>query len=141
MTALRIRMSVAGSALAAALLLACSSESSAPDVPPTIPEATYSCGFLTAPPPSKLILHTDGGVPGQYMVLLMDSVPDVNAAASALTARYGGQLLSVWTALRGFALRVDDAQAPALAAEPSVCLVEQDMWVHILGLPGGVAGG
>jgi hypothetical protein len=123
------RLSIAG---AAALALACGTAGSSTAAPQRMPEALYACGSGTLPPPSKLILHPDGGVPGQYLVVLMDSVPDVHAAAADLTAKYGGELLYVYTAaIRGFALRVADAQAPALSEEPSVCWVEQDAVVSV----------
>jgi len=101
--------------------------------------ATATCGGGTAPAAAqtvvlldgKLILHPANGVPGVYVVVLQDSVADVAGTATALTARYGGVLLNVFTlTFRGFALKIDDVDAPDLAIEPDVKVVEQDVFVH-----------
>ena len=90
----------------------------------------YSCSGGT-PPPSKLILHGQDGVPGQYIVVFRDSVPDVVSTASSLAARYQGQIRYVYTsAFHGFAVKMPDANAQPLSQEAAVCWVEQDTLVH-----------
>jgi hypothetical protein len=65
-------------------------------------------------------------------VVFLDSVAGIEPTAGALTQKYGGRILAIYTAaLRGFALAMDDANAPALAQEPEVCWFEQDAMGHV----------
>ena len=50
----------------------------------------------------------------------------VSDMASEMSSRRGGNLLQTFQVLRGFAVQMDEAQAEALAADPSVAYVEQD---------------
>ncbi|AUS79866.1 serine protease [Actinoalloteichus sp. AHMU CJ021] len=73
-------------------------------------------------------------VPGRYIVVLDDTVSaqDVVGTAGDLAAKFGGSVeMTYRTALRGFAVSLDDAEAPLLAAEPGVALVEQDQRVRL----------
>ncbi|MFJ8871628.1 S8 family peptidase [Streptomyces sp. NPDC102473] len=70
-----------------------------------------------------------GAVEGSYIVTFKDSVPrgDVPASAKALAKRHAGSLRYTYTAaLRGFAVRMTEARAEELAADPSVARVEAD---------------
>lgn len=130
-------------ALVGVLGVGCGSGSDTPANEVQIPAAIYSCGSGSLPPPpSKLITPTSGGVPGRYIVVLMDSVADVSAEASTLAARYDGTILYTYTAaLRGFAVAMPDANAPALSQEASVCWVEQDGTGHLAVAPDAYASG
>lgn len=111
-------------------ILACGGHSADPNAHWSNLTVAYSCGGGT-PPPSKLILHPDGGVAGQYIVVFVDSVADINGTTSKLAAKYQGQILYVYTsAFHGFAVSFPDANAQPLSQEPSVCWVEQDARVH-----------
>src|SRR2546422_680667 len=91
------------------------------------PAPVYSCAPGGLRPPSKLLLHPDGGVPGQYVVVFLDSVEDIPGTANSLAAKYSGTILFVYeSAIHGFALKVADAAAVPLSNEPTVCWVEQD---------------
>jgi len=66
-------------------------------------------------------------IPGQYIVVFRDGVPDVPGLARRLAAQHGGALRYTYTrALRGFAARLPGQSAAALARNPSVAYVEQD---------------
>ncbi|WP_447003027.1 S8 family serine peptidase [Saccharothrix isguenensis] len=67
-------------------------------------------------------------VPGSYIVVLRDTNPQQTASlATALVGQYGGQIKLTYTAaLSGFSAAMTEAQASALAADPSVEYVEQD---------------
>jgi subtilisin family serine protease len=71
-----------------------------------------------------------GKIPGQYIVVFNDGVRDVPGLARRLAAAHGGKTLFVYeSALQGFALRIPDAAAAALARDPNVRYVEQDQVV------------
>ncbi|MFG2839998.1 S8 family peptidase [Streptomyces zaomyceticus] len=70
-----------------------------------------------------------GAVEGSYIVTFKDSVAraDVPASAKALAKRHAGSLRYTYTAaLRGFAVRMSEAEALELAGDPSVARVEAD---------------
>ena len=82
-------------------------------------------------PPTKLLLHPDSAVPGEYIVVFYDSVRDIPGTARTLTTKYSGTLLFIYeAALRGFALNIDDSKARPLSDEPAVCFVEQSQETH-----------
>jgi len=80
----------------------------------------------------------EGGVPGQYIVVLGDGVargpgdpesagPSVEEVAGQLAGHYEGRVERVWQhALRGFQLNVDELRAQQLASDPLVKRVRQD---------------
>jgi hypothetical protein len=95
-------------------------------VPAQFSAPAYSCSPGGTIPPTKLILPPSGGIPDQFIVVLMAGV-DVAESAGTLAARYDGEVLAVYEAvLGGFAVRMDPAGAAAMAEEPTVCWVEQD---------------
>ncbi len=118
-----------------ALAIACGSDSSglgtkAPEI------FDYYCGAGNgSAPPSKLILHPEGGIPGRYLVVLMVSVEDLHATAQALAGRHGGVVFAEWKSINGFGVSLAADAAPALAEEPQVCWVEQDQRVTIASAP------
>jgi subtilisin family serine protease len=83
--------------------------------------------------PTGEIHRAERPVPGQYIVTLHDDDPDTTAArANALAAQYHGAVSRVYEhALQGFAVRMTEAQAAALAADPAVQSVEENGVVSI----------
>jgi subtilisin family serine protease len=77
-------------------------------------------------------------VPNSYLVVLADSARAASAAgvhqtARDLTNRVGGTVSYEYTAaLHGFAVRTSAGGARALAADPRVAYVEQDIEMHAL---------
>lgn len=117
--------------IAMAFAAACDGTSSEQDsqrIPEKFTSPPFACDG-SSQPPEKLILHPNG-VPNVFFVILQKAVSDVPSEADRLAQRYGGTIKHVYTAaLSGFAVEIDPAVAPQLAAEPSVCWVEQDTYV------------
>lgn len=81
-------------------------------------------------------------IPDQYIVVLSDAVPDVDAVAARLAGKHHGQLKHTYkAALKGFAANMSAGEAAALAAEPDVAYVEQDQVVHATTLQSGATWG
>ena len=125
--------------MSAGIVVGCGGTSRAPEyaakdpasVPSAGPAPVFSCAEGGQRPPSKLLLHPIDGLAGRYIVVLLDSVPDVQATANRLAQKYGGRILAIYTAaLRGFAVAIDDAMASTLAEETDVCWAEQDSIVR-----------
>ena len=81
------------------------------------------------------LLRAESPVPGQYVVVLaplaMGEPEDVPALAEALASKHGGQVLQVYQkALRGFSVRMTEAQAIELARHPAVASIEEDAVVR-----------
>ncbi|MFD4639150.1 S8 family peptidase [Lentzea sp. NPDC058436] len=69
-------------------------------------------------------------IPGSFIVKLKDNA--VSASAQTLGSRFGGQVGHVYDAVfQGFSVKMSDAQARRLAADPSVEYVERDQVVSI----------
>ncbi|MDX8053165.1 S8 family peptidase [Lentzea sp. BCCO 10_0798] len=69
-------------------------------------------------------------IAGSFIVKLKDN--GVTASAQTLGSRFGGQIGHVYdTVFQGFSVRMSDAQARRLAADPSVEYVERDQVVSI----------
>ncbi|GLW35562.1 S8 family peptidase [Actinoplanes regularis] len=98
--------------------------------------ATVSLYGFTAPAsaaPAAPAVGTilEAGAPdaiaNSYIVVLKDGAEAVAAAASNLTARYGGQVLDNYEAtVRGFHAQMSETEASHLAADPAVDYVEQN---------------
>src|SRR3989344_2294464 len=72
-------------------------------------------------------------IPGQYIVVLNDSVTDVDRAEEELTRQARGErLLSYRHALRGFSARLSPEAAAELANDPRVAFVSEDRAVSIM---------
>ncbi|MGH8883007.1 MAG: S8 family peptidase, partial [Stackebrandtia sp.] len=67
-------------------------------------------------------------IPGSYLVVFKDGVHTTD-----ITAKYGGQVKSVWKdALHGYSATMSERQAKRLAADPAVAYVEQDQTFSLL---------
>jgi len=82
---------------------------------------------------SALEEGADNRIPGQYIVVLNDSVTDVDRAEEELTRQARGErLLSYRHALRGFSARLSPEAAAELANDPRVAFVSEDRAVSIM---------
>src|SRR3989344_4431977 len=82
---------------------------------------------------SALEEGADNRIPGQYIVVLNDSVTDVDRAEEELTRQARGErLLSYRHALRGFSARLSPEAALELANDPRVAFVSEDRVVSIV---------
>lgn len=71
-------------------------------------------------------------IPGRYIVVLADGRRSVPALARELAGRFRGEVADVYqSALRGFSVRMADADARRLAADPAVAYVEADQRVAL----------
>jgi PKD repeat protein len=71
-------------------------------------------------------------IPGQYVVVLKNSVRDVAGAAHGLALAHGGRVDRLYeSALRGFSIRLRAAGAEALSRNPNVAWVEEDAFVSL----------
>jgi hypothetical protein len=72
-------------------------------------------------------------IPGQYIIAFKQEVRDVPGLARGVAAAHGGSVRFIYEhALKGFAARIPDAAAAALARNPNVAYVEQDQVVRIV---------
>mgnify|MGYP002783730238 CR=1 FL=1 len=113
------------------LLAACADERITSTAPDAVPPSFRAARGDDAEP-----------IPGQYIVTLRDDAPEVAAArgrgadamravAERVAARRNARVERVYgAALRGFAAKMTDADARALARDPEVELVEQDQVVR-----------
>ncbi|HEY3221192.1 MAG TPA: S8 family peptidase [Gemmatimonadales bacterium] len=89
-----------------------------------------ACGDITRPE-SNLAAAKNGVVPGEYIVVFGPAVADPAGLASQLVRASGGTLRFTYTsALKGFAAKLPDAAARALARNPLVAYVEPDQVYH-----------
>lgn len=78
-------------------------------------------------------------VSSQYIVVLNDkyvesdaSIPVIESEAGYLTSVYGGQTLKIYeSALKGFAVRMSEAEALALSKDDRVLYVEEDAEISV----------
>jgi subtilisin family serine protease len=88
--------------------------------------------------PGRVLAATaPGAIKDQYVVVLKDSTLQAGGVATAargLAARFGGTVRAQYSsAVRGFAIRMPEAAARALAAHPAIASVEQDRTVVVSG--------
>ena len=70
-------------------------------------------------------------IPGQYIVVLRDSVQDPDFSAGEVAKRHRFNLDGVYTkALKGFYARIPDSAVEAVAQDPDVASVEPDRMVY-----------
>ncbi|MEU7476587.1 S8 family serine peptidase [Lentzea sp. NPDC042327] len=73
-------------------------------------------------------------VAGSYIVVFKDGAsdaPTTNAKALDLARKHGGKVSNTYVAsVRGFAVKLDEAAARRLAADPQVAYVQQDGWAR-----------
>ena len=71
-------------------------------------------------------------IPGRYIVVFRDGVPDVRGKAAEMARRAGGEVTQVYErALRGFAGPMSASAAALLRQDPDVAYVEQDQVVTL----------
>jgi subtilisin family serine protease len=74
-------------------------------------------------------MRADKRIPNQYIVVLKNSVADVDSEAVRLARDFGGDRNGGYTyyhALKGFSIRMPEEQAAKLANDPRVAFVEED---------------
>jgi aqualysin 1 len=79
--------------------------------------------------------HADRRIPNQYIVVLKDSVGDVDAEAIRLARDFSGDREGGQTyryAIKGFSVRMPEEQAARLANDPRVAFVEEDGVVSLV---------
>ncbi len=103
----------------------------------TVAAAAATAGIVVSPAAAEgdvLGAGRAGAIDGSYIVVLRDDVSARSAAATtarSLTTEYGGAARVVYRhALNGFAARMTERQARAMAADPRVEYVEQDAVVR-----------
>lgn len=77
----------------------------------------------------------DKRIPNQYIVVLKNDVTDVESEAIRLSRDFGGDRGGGFTyqrALKGFSVRMPEAQAAKLANDPRVAYVEEDGVVNMI---------
>lgn len=75
-----------------------------------------------------------GKIPGQYIVVLKDSVTDAGAIAGELEKAHGlGHLYTYSHALKGFAAVIPDGKLGAVKSDPRVAYLSEDREVALLG--------
>jgi subtilisin family serine protease len=77
----------------------------------------------------------DKRIPNQYIVVLKNDVTDVESEAIRLSRDFGGDRGGGFTyqrALKGFSVRMPEAQAAKLANDPRVAFVEEDGVVNMI---------
>ena len=76
--------------------------------------------------------HPDKRIPNQYIVVLKNDVADVESEALRLARDFAGDRAGGFTyhkAIKGFSVRMPEAQAAKLADDPRVAFVEEDATV------------
>ena len=77
----------------------------------------------------------DKRIPNQYIVVLKNDVDDVESEALRLSRDFGGDRGNGFTyhqAIKGFSVRMPEAQAAKLANDPRVAFVEEDGVVNMI---------
>ena len=77
----------------------------------------------------------DKRIPNQYIVVLKNDIDDVEGEALRLSRAFGGDRSNGFTyhrAIKGFSVRMPEAQAAKLANDPRVAFVEEDGLVHMI---------
>jgi len=97
---------------------------------------THSQGNFRFRHPANKFRRTQANkrVAGQYLVVLNNDITDVDAEASRLSQRFGGDRSSGFTyhrALKGFSVRLNENQAQSLAEDSRVAFVEEDSEVTV----------
>jgi subtilisin family serine protease len=85
------------------------------------------------PVPAGRVIDANDPIPGQYIVQLNDGAAAATPAVTeTLASEHDARVLDVYThSVQGFAARMSEADAEALAADPSVKSVEEDSVVTI----------
>jgi subtilisin family serine protease len=87
----------------------------------------------------SIAVRPKGKIPGQYIVVFKDDVADPRGRALGLARSNGFRPSFIYErALKGFAAQLPAPIAQALALDPSVAYVEQDVYAHVDALVTGV---
>lgn len=118
--------------LISAVILAMSGALALPATP------AFSAPASSAPTAEILGADRPGAIAGSYIVTLKDTATlrsrGVPGTTGDLAKRYGGTIGHVYTAaLNGFSVKLGEAAAKRLAADPAVARVEADGRAHIAG--------
>lgn len=82
--------------------------------------------------PDRTARPLDQRIPGQYIVVLKDSVSDVEFAESEILSRTRGERIASYrSAVRGFAARFSDSEIESVKNDPRVLFVSEDRVVSI----------
>lgn len=92
---------------------------------------------------AEIVRHPVSANPGHYIVVLREparpgagaavATATVSALSQQLVKQYGGTVTARYEYLRGFAAQMQEAEAQALAEDPSVLFVEEDSLVRAYG--------
>lgn len=78
--------------------------------------------------------NVSGKIPGQYIIVLKDSVANADAVAGELEKAHGlGHLYTYSHALKGFAAVIPDGKLSAVKGDPRVAYLSEDREVALLG--------
>lgn len=81
-------------------------------------------------------------IPNQYLVVLKDSVTEVDRATAQLAQKHSGtRLFTYRSAIKGFSVRMSEERAQRLAEEPDVMFVEEDSQVTLAATQNGATWG
>jgi subtilisin family serine protease len=106
----------------------------------TLAMFAIAAGLLVGPPPSRArggspkFFHTQGAVPGQYIVVLKPETEQslVASTTESLAETYGGQVRFVFEyALKGFSVSMKEESATLLSEDSRVEYVEENGTVSI----------
>jgi subtilisin len=103
--------------------------------------AMLAISVLGVASPAQATAITSQAIPGQYIVVLHDSVAEPGAVANEIARAHGLRLGHVYAhALRGFAATIPAARLAAISADPRVAFVSEDreVWATAQTLPTGV---
>lgn len=120
---------LATAAIAAAIIVGCSSNPTTP-VQPTSAAQPWVKGGVSA-----------NKIPGQYIVVLKDNVVDVDGVSDDLAAKHGGTKDFVYRrVMKGFSVAMSEDKVAALRNDSRVLAVEEDYEVNAVAqsIPWGV---
>ncbi len=125
------------SGLAVSLLVACPKDPIPdPGDPKPPPQPCRSAEVLTQAQRAKeKFVTVERPIPGEFVVVLKEPAPGIepvtaSAVARTLTTRYGGSVFNTYEhALRGFASKMTEEQARAMANDEEVAYVQQNQVV------------
>ncbi len=91
---------------------------------------------------SSISAQAGEAIPGEYIVVFRDEVPDVPETATRLIGKHSGTKRFTYTrALKGFAARLPEAAVQALRLDPAVAYIEQDQVMRAITLQTGATWG
>src|SRR5205085_9584632 len=95
-----------------------------------------------AAPNAALVAVQPEVIPGQYIVVFKNDVQDVPGLVQSLLKAHGAEHRHTYShAIKGFAAKMSDAAAAAIARDPQVAYVEQDQLMHAIDTEAGATWG